>query len=377
MKILAREIQFNERSMYSLLSSEPLELKMIYVNNEERDEFERIQKENGAEVMESFYKNDIPINWSAIPIGEYPDITFGQVGKFLKDSRERSLVFLPETQDTYYPNIGMYSTSSPAVKIPKRTLQGEFVDWDYDYLIHTDGQVNLDMADILGIEVPHILTIPVSPQGTKGRFFPRNMHQALIKKQFYMNLKVRGVLSTIRTYDGLVLAESEFWRIFQGSRLNDSEREARRKLTIQGDYAQISFPALLRQLDLNRETLIDLLNNSYEQVMSNLTPEFKVIFETFKISLNDNYSGVMKLYEEMEMERIDLRMVINVLQGVYYDSIPSILSTLPLYGVDTQYMSEHQDVYRWFSSDIPKDEYVIKFTRAKADRFTTSLDFHN
>lgn len=376
MKVLAREIRFNERSMYSYLTSDPLELKMIYVNNQDVPEYEEKMKAEGVEVTENFYINNIELDWSSIPTGEFPDTVFNQTASFLKASKEKSIVSLPEAGTTYYPNIGMYSTSSPAVKIPKRSLVGEYVDWDYDYLIHTDGRVNLDMAEILGLNIPEILTIPAEPGGNKGRFFARNMHQYLIRKQFYMNLKVRGVLSTIRTYDGLVLAESEFWRIFQGSRLNDSERESRRKLNIKGDYEQITFPGLLRELNINREDLVELLTNSYEETMGLINFEFKDIFETFKTSLNDNHSGVMKLYEELELERIDLRLIINVFQGVYYDSIPTILATLPLYGIDTQYMSVHQDEFRWATISNDREEYIVKFTRAKPDKSTMQLDFH-
>ena len=372
--IVAREIKFKDRAMYSILSKKPATLKIRYVEIEDIDRFEKEVTEEGALLVEHFYNNNSDINWGGLPATEYNDDMFNMTAAMLEKIRGKSVLTSEDGNTIYFPSIGIYSTSNPSVKIPKRVMEGEYVDWSYDYLIHTDMKINEEIAEMFGIEVPDILKDIPTRNTNRGRTFPRNLYQYIMRSYYYEKLKVRGILSVIRQYDGLVLADSEFWRIFQGSRLNDRDDEAHRRVNLKGDYEPISFPMLLRNIDITPEDLIELLRQDKMKVYDSIQEEFIEIFESFRIVSDMDPISALTLYEEYEMERIDLRLIINLLQDVFYDSMPSVLAYLPLYGINTEYMSVHVDNIKWRSRG---DEYSVKFSSVKPSFRNKQLDFHN
>ncbi len=372
--IVAREVMFNDRALYSIMTRKPATLKIRYVGIEDMSNFEEEMIEKGAQIVEQFCISNAEVNWEGFPLGEFDDTIFNITAEMLEKVRGRTMVTSEDGNTMYFPGIGIYSTSNPSVKIPKRVMNGEFVEWDYDYLIHTDRRVDLELAAMFKIEVPDILKETPTRETNLGRIFPRNLFQHLMKEYYYEKLKVRAILAVIRTYDGLILAESEFWRIFQGSRLNDKETESYRKITLKGDYEPISFPELLRQMDINQETLVKLLDNSKEEFYGEINEEYIAVFEAFRKTKDSMPEESLVMYEEYEMNRIDLRFLINILQDVFYDSMGNVLAFLPMYNINTEYMSVHQDTIKWKSDG---DEFKIRFSYAKPEINIGSLDFHN
>ena len=378
MIIIAREYKADDMSVYSRLDTIEKTLSWDFLMNAETESYEKDVSEDSSYEL---------VGQHVVLVGSFggessftvPDELFNEYARFLEEVKSKSIS--QSENGTYFPQIGVYGVESTTVKIPKlvestviieKDEDGDDVErivpydepaWEYDYVVHADRRYNVHLISQLGMEVKEEYSKPEFISENKGRSLPLHLWCELIKRYQILSLELRGAISIVKGYEPTLLRDNEFWRIFQESRMNSLEDEEFRKMKVKGTYEMITFPKFLAEFDLDATTLLSKMVNDSSEVYQMVSPDYQVVLKTYETVLKMPPLLGLERYRELELKRIELRQLLHMVQVVFYDSMDTVVQSLPRYAIVKPWFTIFSDNldFKYMNNGIV-EEYKIKFS---------------